>query len=581
MKRLLAILVVATMLVSIFAMTNVVSAATADWVVNSVQGTAVIDGVKDEGYDAFEALVFDTCGKSDGNGGGATLETPLGYGYIMNDDQFVYFFMDVHDADMDNTSDDAWQRDSVEAFYMDFAEGGGGSKVQWRVCYDGTMGADSGTPPVDGETCVVKVNDDGSGYVVEGKLPITEVLNNQIEMLLQINSATGGARSATVYASGHPEGDDGYQRNDRTTDYDCWMTLQLVGEFADTRVDPVPVAQEITVKNYQDIMARNFTTQIFVQDQATWSYWNTVYGGPTIKLGETGEFAAAGLYQPVPADALTPELTNDYTTAPKLAVQLSDGAMQDGESEEFTATYSDITIKATGYEDVVIPGAAVDKKLKAATADWGMSGNSWEIDLGTPIRETLGLTIEQFCKEYLPALTDINFTCSFDTYNLNSIDTLNEFVANLEAIEQTFIDENLKEYTDKVNQALADAEAANGDVAALEAALKSATQGTNRARTEVTNAGYSGIALTYVEETLQPIVDQIQGMLDEANAAAAPAEPETPAEDNEAAPADDAEKPADSSSSDGGNTGLIVGIVVVVVVVIVVIVAVVMGKKKK
>ena len=591
MKRLLALLVVATMIVSIFAMTNVVSAATADWVVNSVEGTATIDGVKDDAYDAFEALVFETCGEGSGNGGGATLDTPLGHGYIMNDAEYVYFFMDVDDADRDNTSTNAYERDSVEVFFMEPAalnDAGqpiaAGAKTQWRICYDGDMGADSGTPPVSGDTCVVLEKEDGSGYVVEGKFPITEVLNNQIEMLLQINSASGGARSATVYASGHPEGDNGYQRNDRKSDYDCWMTLALAGDHADTRVDPIPVAQEITVKNYQSILDRKFDTQIFVQDQATWSYWNTVYSGPSIGLGTTGEFAANGLYQPVPADALTAELTKDYATAPKLAVQLSDNAMADGDAEEFTATYSDITIKATGYTDVVIPGAAVEKKLKAAAADWGMSGNSWEIDLGTPIITDLGLTVQQFCTEYLPALTDINFTVSFDTYNLNDLATVQAFVDNLAVVEQEFVDtdETIVEALEKANAALAAAQAEGATAEALEDALKDANSAKNRANKTRENAGWAegGIADTYIQTTFGGIVDQIQALVDAA-AASAPAEEEAPADEAEA-PADEAEAPADSSSSESGSsTGVIVGIIVAVVVVVVVVLAVVLGKKKK
>ena len=580
MKKLLAILVVAVMVVSMMPMT--MSAATADWVVNSVEGTAVIDGVKDEAYDAFEPLVFETCGEGSGNGGGATLDTPLGYGYIMNDAEFVYFFMDVHDTDLDNTSTNNYERDSVETFFMvaaDLDENGNpvtaGTKVQWRTCYDGDMGADTGVAPVAGETCVVKVNDDGSGYVVEGKFPIEEVLNNSIEMLLQINSASGGARSATVYASGHPEGDNGYQRNDRQSDYDCWMTLALAGDHPDTRKDPIPVAQEITAKNYESILNRQFDTQIFVQDQATWSYWNTVYGGPSIKLGETGTFEAAGLYQPVPADALTPELTKDYGTAPKLAVQLSDNAMADGDSEEFTATYSDITIKATGYTDVVIPGETVSKKLKAAAADWGMSGNSWEIDLGTPIISTLGLTVEQFCKEYLPALTDINFTCSFDTYNLNDLAAVQAFGDSLAELEQTYINETLAEYTDRVNAALEVAHKEGATLEELQAALDDATKAANRCSKEVEGSGYTGAAVEHVA-SLQASVAEIQAAVD---AAAATAAPEVVVEEEPTtdAPADDTA----STSSEGGNTGLIVGIVVAVVVVIAAVVGIVLGKKKK
>ena len=569
MKRLLAILVVATMLVSIIAMTPVLNAATADTVIESAEGTAVIDGVKDDAYANAVELVFDQCGSS--NGGGAVLDTPAAHGYVINDAEWVYVFYDVHDTDLDNTSANSYEQDSIELFYMD-----NNTKVQWRIHYD-TDNADADMTKVPTDQYAVVVGD--NGYTVEAKIPITDVLNNQIEMLMQIDWCSGGARDATVYISGHPEGDDGWQRDNRQTDYDCWWTLQLVGDFEDTRVDPVPEAQEITVKNYQDIISRRFDTQLFAQDQVSWG-WIGLGVGPSVNFGDTDvALEWTGLTGLVAADALNADNTNNFTSAPKLAIQIADSAMVDGEKEEYAGSYTDVTVKAEGYADVVIPGEEYSKKLTAANADWGMSGNSWEIDLGTPVREQLGLSIEEYSTTYLPALTDVTLTLSFTQFNLNDKAVVDEFVAGLEALEQAFIDETLAEYTTKIDEAKAAADAAGDDAAALASALSDAQKALNRATKEVENSGYAadGLAATYVNDTLGAVVAEIQAKVDAAAPAeeAAPAEDETPAANEPAAPS------SSSSSSNGGSTGLVVGIIVAVVVVVAAVVGIVLGKKKK
>lgn len=567
MKRLLAILVVATMLVSIIAMTPVLNAATADTVIQSAEGTAVIDGVKDDAYANAVELVFDQCGSS--NGGGAVLDAPAAHGYVINDAEWVYVFYDVHDTDLDNTSANSYEQDSIELFYMD-----NNTKVQWRIHYD-TDNADADMTKVPADQYAVVVGD--NGYTVEAKIPITDVLNNQIEMLMQIDWCSGGKRDATVYITGHPEGDDGWQRDNRQTDYDVWWTLQLVGEFEDTRVDPVPEAQELTVKNYQDIMSRKFDTQLFVQDQVSWG-WLGLGVGPSVNFGDADvALEWTGLFQPVAADALNADNTNNFTSAPKFAIQVADSAMVDGEKEEYAGSYSDITIKATGYDDVVIPGEEYSKKLTAKEESWGMGGNSWEIDLGTPVRDQLGISIEEFSTTYLPALTDVTLTLSFTEYNLNTKDVVDEFVAGLEALEQAFVDENLAEYTTKINEAKAAADAAGDDAEALASALSDAQKALNRATKEVENAGYAadGIAATYVNDTLGAIVAEIQAKVDAAAPAEAPVEDEAPEANEPAAP-------SSSNTSDGGsNTGVIVGIVVAVVVVVAAVVGIVLGKKKK
>ncbi|HIS24686.1 MAG TPA: hypothetical protein IAD01_04700, partial [Candidatus Faeciplasma gallinarum] len=67
MKKLFCILIAAAMLCLNAAV--VVVADTADIVHESVEGTAVIDGVKDEAYDGAQALEFVQQGKVNGAGG--------------------------------------------------------------------------------------------------------------------------------------------------------------------------------------------------------------------------------------------------------------------------------------------------------------------------------------------------------------------------------------------------------------------------------------------------------------------------------------------------------------------------------
>lgn len=570
MKKLLAILVVATMLVSIIAMTPVMSAATADWHHPSGEGTAVIDGEKDAAYDAATVLVFDQCGTS--NGSGAVLDEPAAHVYVINDNEFIYVYFDVHDTDLDNTASNNYEQDSVEIFYMK-----DNKKTQWRIHYDDVIDADSGDVAVLGDNVAVNVYGDGSGYAVEAKLPITDVLSNQCEILLQVDWCSGGKRDATVYASGHPEGDDGWQRDNRQTDYDCWMTLDLVGEFEDTRVDPVPEAQELTPKNYASILARQFTTQLYSQDVVSWG-WVGMGVNDNIPFGSTVELtweAVSG----VTAETFTAENTKDWTSVPVFGIQVADGAMVNGEKGEYSGSWSDFTITAEGYEDVVVPGQEYTWKWTASEADWGMSGNSYAIDLASSVISQLGLTIEQFCTEYLPAVTTVTGSISFDVYNLNEYQTVVDYEAGLVALEQEWIDTDttLAEQLEKANNALATAQGAPEDLAALENALKDANNAMNRSNKARESAGWveGGLADTYIKETFGGIVDEIQALVD----AATPAEPE-PADEPTNDDTADTTAPVENNS-EGGSTGLVVGIIVVIVVIVVVVAAIVLGKKKK
>ena len=569
MKKLIAILIAAALM---FSMTAFVSAAVSELSVQSAQGTAVIDGEKDASYDAATELVFDQSGQT--NGGGAVLDTPAGYAYVINDNDYVYIFINVIDDDVDDSSANRYERDSIEVFYME-----DNKYQQIRFHIDGHADETKSTnylPPEEDWKLVLT----DTGYAFEFRMPITDVLNNQIEMCLQINSCSGGSRQRCVYISGNTDGDEACQRTTRQDSFDGWWTLNLAGEFEDTRVDPEieETAEELTIKNYQEIKGTKFSTQLYGQDTVSWGWFN-VGSYATDTLGQTLErnWDAIELTQP----AFDAENTNNWTQTPNYAIQIGcGGTMAAGESAHYIFTVGDITITADGYDTVVIPAQELDCNWLGKEESWGISGPDSSIELGGTIRDTLGLTIQQFCEEYLPAVTNVNYTVTLDSYNLITLADVEAFEAGLAAAEQEWIDTDatLAEQVEKAQNALASAQGAPDDAAVLANALKDATNAANRSSKARESAGWveGGPADTYIKETIGSIVDEIQAMAD----AAAPAEPE-PIED-EPASDDTVDTTVPTETSEGGSaTGIIVGIIIAVVVIAAVVCAVALCKKKK
>ena len=579
MKKIVAILVVATMLCSILAMTPVLNAATADTVINSAEGTAVIDGVKDDAYANAVELVMDQCGSS--NGGGAVLDTPAAHCYVINDAEWVYVFYDVHDTDLDNTSANYYEQDSIELFYMD-----GNVKQQWRIHYD-LDNADPDMTKVPTDQYAVVVSD--TGYTVEAKIPITDVKDNQIEMLVQVDWCSGGKRDATVYITGHPEGDDGWQRDNRQTNYDCWWTLQLVGEFEDTRVDPVEEPAELTVKNYAAF--KNETgvyAQLYTQNTYDWSGWASIGNGENLSLG--GTIAPEGWQNMfAPVASYTEEQIPGWSNLPIFAIQVGDSSYlklpdnadvgTTGDSARYKFSYTDITVKANGYDDVVIPGGELSGKWLIKQESGYTSGTSFTIDLIGPAKDQLGLDIEGACT-WFANVTDVVTTITYEEIEMLTLADIEAFEETLAAQEQEWV-ETTDKVTDGVAAAAAALEAAKaGDADAIASALSDANKAFNAANKARETAGWAegGIADTYIKENIGAVVDEIQALAD----AAAPAEPE-PVE--EEAPAENNNKPAapssSNSSSSGSSTGIVIGVIVAVVVVVAAVVGIVLGKKKK
>lgn len=521
MKKLIGILAVC--IAMCLCMTAVSFAATADIVHQSVEGTAVIDGTKDDAY--ANALTLPFIQKGESNGGGEVFDAPQGTAYIINDAEWVYVYFEVYDSALDNTSANNYEQDSIEAFWMV-----DNSKTQIRYHYDGVVDADSGTAPVDGTDYKAVTTD--NGYAVELRLPITDVKANQIEMCLQINACTDGKRDCTIYIEGNAAADNAYQRTNRQTDYDVWWTLALAGDHADSRVDPEEKPMELTAKNYESVKNASLNLSIHSNDNYQWSIWQGWTDTVNVPLTQSVdvEWTEFTKYD-FTADTST---TKEYTVAPQFSIDINDPGFlklpdnaaegTKGDKAKFAYTYSDITITAEGFADVVIPGASVAQTWEISQASWGPSGNGSTIDIAAALKAA-GLSVEDTCK-FMNAMTSVKFTLSFDSLNLVDQAVLDEYAVTFAAEDEAKIAE-IQEYIDRVEA-----------------------------------------AKTVLADTTADAAED-----------AAAAEANKPADD--AAPAEDENKPAATDSEGGSNTGLIVGIIIAVVVVAIIAVVAVLGKKKK
>ena len=574
MKKLFSALVV--VLALCVAATFSVSAATADIVIQSVEGTAVIDGVKDEAYDGAQALEFVQQGKV--NGAGGTLDEPIGTAYIINDAEWVYVYFDVIDDQLDNTNANNYERDSVEAFWMD-----GNAKNQIRYHYDqdetgaDIVDVDSGTAY---ESKAVLTD---TGYAVELKFPITDVRDNQIEMCLQINACSNGRRDYTCYIEGNADGDNAYQRTDRESLYDCWWTLTLAGEHEDTRVDKIDEPMVIDLTNYASLRDAEFGVTLATQEVVTWAS-TTLGGEQTGYLGDTLDIAWTDTEL---LANFTEEQTNNYTIDPKFFVQISDSGylkMPDGaevgdtgETARYSFTYTDITITADGYDDVVVPGDTIDVRFTVKQEDGWTSGTAVDIDLVESIKEQLGLDTQGLC-EYINSVTGVTTTVTFNSWNGRTKAELDEFVAQVDADDEAML-AKLTECETKITEAKA---VIDDETASLEDA-KTALEDAKTAYEEASE----GVGDYYPKSAEKAI--ELESQITELETAVAELEAQAEQEaEEEAATTEPAEEPEESDDTsapadDGsfGTTGVIVGIVIAVVVVIVIIIIAVAGGKKK
>ena len=567
MKRLIGIICVVMALC--LTMTAIAFADPAT-VNTSVEGTATVDGEKDEAYDAATALEFVQKGSSNGNS--EVLDDPIGRAYIINDSEWVYVWFEVYDDSLDQASANTYEQDSVEFFWMD-----NNSKYQIRVRYDGSISADTGSDWADkGAEFVAVITD--NGFAVEAKFPITDVKDNQIEMTLQINACTDGSRDYTCYILGNDDADNAYQRTSRDTDYDVWWTLTLAGEFEDTRVDTADLPLELTADNYQEVLSVPFHVQGYMQDHVNWS-WNSAGAYTTGVLGDTLDISWD--YDAYSFDGyLTSDNTSEWTSNPTFAISVGDGGYlqlpdgaevgDTGDSARYSFTYSDITITATGYDDVVNSGGTIDATRFTIKQESGYtSGTSKDIDLLSGILTQTGLTLEQFASDYLPNVTNISFSITFDAYELVTVADVEEFMVELDAEDEEVL-ASLQEYIDRVDAAEEIINNSESTAEEMEDALDDAKKAANRA----TKAAEGYTKATAAADELQSRVTELTAAVEAATAETT----EEVAEDT----TDDTADSSSSSSSSSSSTGVVVGIIIVIVVIVVVVVVVVVtGKKKK
>ena len=578
MKKLLSILVVALALC--LAVTLGVSAATADIVIQSVEGTAVIDGTKDEAYANAVPLEFNQQG--DTNGNGMVMDHSDATAYIINDAEYAYVFVDVYDDNLDNSGSIAYDQDSVEMFWMV-----DNAKAQLRYHFDGVVDADSGE---DVESAMVTTE---TGYAVEAKIPLTDVFDNKIEMCIQINVCEDGLRQYTCYIEGNAEGDRAYARNNRESLNDCWWTLALAGEFEDT-VDNYPPVNTTVVReddniypveldDYNGLSQIPFMTRVFTQSHFNWKL--VELGAPiTGTLGQTVEANwtdIQGLVEWLDED------TNSFSQDPYLVLQMSDdeilseglpsdAAVGDlGYVGYYTFTYTDITINSEGFDTVVIPGDTIENcRLVPKNEGGWISGAAYEYNLSPYIKQTLGLDTVQLC-EFISNITSISTTVTLDAYNGVTADRLEELKAEAEAAEAAAVEE-VNGYSEAVSSAES---VVNDETASIEDKKTAAEDALEAANNAVAAAeGYHDLLETAnaLLETANELNDTV-AELEEAEAEAELSNEEEPVADENGSA--DTQTAADAGEQ--GSSTVVIVVVIVVVIAVVAVIAVLAAKKKK
>lgn len=150
---------------------------------------------------------------------------------------------------------------------------------------------------------------------------------------------------------------------------------------------------------------KGISTQIYAQPTSDWSWHSTAF--TNIPLGESAEFVVTDLSA---FDNL------DTTASINFGIQTGDDTLEnDGETSHITYTVSDITIKAEGYADYVIPAQVRDVDLTAKAESWGLSGNSDSIMVD--VAAACGSSEVTDCAAYLTAMTEITFTVTYVAYN--------------------------------------------------------------------------------------------------------------------------------------------------------------------
>jgi len=167
-------------------------------IADAAAGKAVIDGEKDKTW--AKAPIINVNTQPDGQ----TEQAATAEVRTLWDNQFLYVYVNVADSELDNSSSNVWEQDSVEVFLSETMHKGAEYKLgdgQYRVSYEGIESFKSDSMS-EGFESSVKIVD--SGYIVEMKIPfrtITPKAGNIVGFDVQINDASASSsRKLTVWS---------------------------------------------------------------------------------------------------------------------------------------------------------------------------------------------------------------------------------------------------------------------------------------------------------------------------------------------------------------------------------------------
>lgn len=209
------------------------------------------------------------------------------------------------------------------------------------------------------------------------------------------------------------------------------MTLMPTGMFAANSV-------EVTADNYQELLNVPLSVNSFMQDHVSWNWngcgWNSTTLGGTVSVDEDW---FGDTYDSI----LTSDNTSEWTVNPSFCLSITDGGYLSesdkevgytGEEHTYNFTYSDIVITATGYNDVTVSGATVETVFQFIQYSGYTGGTSYDIDLLTPIMEQTELTLQQVAEEYIPAIYNVKFSATLNSFDGVSYSDIQDFIATLD-----------------------------------------------------------------------------------------------------------------------------------------------------
>lgn len=166
-----------------------------------------------------------------------------------------------------------------------------------------------------------------------------------------------------------------------------------------------------------DLSKKLLRPQIWLQDQVEWAWKECREEGaaeaPLVALGETREVVLTDF-----SDFKTLNSTGGF----QYGIQICDETLsttEAGDTSTIGFTISDITYKAEGYDDIVVPIAgSYVKDLATKQYDWGVGDNNanFNDEVTKAISAVIGTNGADIFA-YFSALTSVSYTITYDSYN--------------------------------------------------------------------------------------------------------------------------------------------------------------------